>query len=372
MCKGKLYKWFALLIKIISKNPETFSVNLTACLFCIAIVILLTTACVSQVFAVQLTAVLIPSRDTAAPLFSGVRFITIKYDPNSPISKLLNGKSQHVTFEVKGPGGGMPGINSAFNQAIATQKQSPVRILNANLSYSADLTGQPDNAILSYKVDFKPIITRYVLEKNSSQGTVLDTDWRSISVNGPLIADTPKYGKINVNYPIGLLQVLYPAMAQQILNSQAAKIMTTPLLNFDPLAIPLDRWHFLFDPTGSVAGAASFGFSEQGGARAVSIYSLGESSFREGTFSEQTADSPATIDGTQVNVHASTPPPSAQLQIVGFSKIQKSGNNELAFVSTQAPSGTVTATGGFPLQVLLVLGGMMGAVAVFVLVKARK
>jgi hypothetical protein len=32
----------------------------------------------------------------------------------------------------------------------------------------------------------------------------------------------------------------------------------------------------------------------------------------------------------------------------------------------------VTATGGFPLQVLLVLGGMMGAVAVFVLVKARK
>ena len=126
MCKGKLYKWFALLIKIISKNPETFSVNLTACLFCIAIVILLTTACVSQVFAVQLTAVLIPSRDTAAPLFSGVRFITIKYDPNSPISKLLNGKSQHVTFEVKGPGGGMPGINSAFNQAIASQKQSPV------------------------------------------------------------------------------------------------------------------------------------------------------------------------------------------------------------------------------------------------------
>ncbi|MDF2769688.1 MAG: hypothetical protein K0S91_2523, partial [Nitrososphaeraceae archaeon] len=33
---------------------------------------------------------------------------------------------------------------------------------------------------------------------------------------------------------------------------------------------------------------------------------------------------------------------------------------------------TATATGGFPIQVLLVLGGMMGAVAVFVLLKARK
>ena len=165
----------------------------------------------------------------------------------------MNGKSEHVTFKVKGPGGGMPGINSAFNQAIASQKQSPVRILNANLSYSADLTGQPDNAILSYKVDFKPTITRYVLEKNSSQGAVLDTDWRSISVNGPLIVDAPKYGKINVNYPIGLLQ----CFTQQWLNRsqihKSAEIMTTPLLNFESLGVPLDRWHFLFDPTGSAA-----------------------------------------------------------------------------------------------------------------------
>ena len=35
----------------------------------------------------------------------------------------------------------------------------------------------------------------------------------------------------------------------------------------------MDTWHFLFDPTGSQAGAA--GFKEVGGARAISIYSLG-------------------------------------------------------------------------------------------------
>ena len=326
----------------------------------------------SQAFAVQMTAVLIPSKDSSQPVFTGVRFIALKYNPGSPLSKLLNGKNEHVTFTMKGTAGGMSNLISTFNNAIATQKQSPVRIENGTLSYSADLIGQPDSAQLSYKIDFNPTMSNIVLQKNGTQGTVVDIDWRSIVVNDPLVVDAPKYGKISVNYPIGLLQAIHPDLVQQFSNSQAAAIMKAPLLNFEPIGIPMDRWHFLFDPTGSLAGVAGSGFTEQGGARAVSIYSLGESSFREGTFTEQTSDSTATIDNTQVQVHSSTPPPSAQLQIAGFARIQKSGNNELAFVSTQAPTGTVTATGSFPLQVLLVFGGMMGAVAVFVLVKARK
>jgi hypothetical protein len=326
----------------------------------------------SQALANQMTGILVPTRDDANPVFTGVRFITLKYQPGSPISKILNGKSEHITFNLKGTESGMSNVISAFNQAIATQKKSPVRIVNASLSYSADIIGQPDTAQLSYKVDFKPTISKYVLDPNSPQGIVIDLDWRSILINGPLEVNAPKYGDININYPIGLLQVTNADLAQKFLNSQAGAIMRDPLLNFQTLSTPMDRWHFLFDPTGSVAGAAGSGYVEQGGAKAVSVYSLGESSFREGTFSEQIRDATVTIDNTQVSVRSSTPPPSAQLQIAGFSKIQKSGASELAFVSAQAPAGTVTATGGFPLQVLLVLGGMMGAVAVFVLVKARK
>jgi hypothetical protein len=326
---------------------------------------------VCQAFAVQMTAVLVPSKDSSQPVFTGVRFITLKYDPGSPLSKLLNGKSEHVTFTMKGTAGGMSRVVSAFNNAIATQKQSPVRIENGTLSYSADLIGQPDSAQLSYKVDFNPTMSNFVLQKGP-QGTVVDLDWRSIAVNDPLILNAPKYGMMSVNYPIGLLQAIHPDLVRQFLNSQSAAIMNAPLFNFQPIGIPMDRWHFLFDPTGSLAGVAGSGFTEQGGARAVSIYSLGESSFREGTFTEQASDSTATIANTPVQVHSSTPPPSAQLQIAGFAKTQKSANNELAFVSTQAPEGTVTATGSFPLQVLLVFGGMMGAVAVFVLVKSRK
>ena len=59
---------------------------------------------------------------------------------------------------------------------------------------------------------------------------------------------------INVNYPIGALQVTHPEIAQKLLNSQGAGIMTDPLFNFQEIATPMDKWHFLFDPTGSQAG----------------------------------------------------------------------------------------------------------------------
>jgi hypothetical protein len=114
------------------------------------------------------------------------------------------------------------------------------------------------------------------------------------------------------------------------------------------------------------------GFEEIGGAKVVSIYSLGESSFREGTFTDIEQDATATIEDTNVNAHVFTSKPSAQIQIAGFAQVRSTPSGEFVAVTEDAPQGTSTATGGFPIQVLLVLGGMMAAVAVFVLLKARK
>ena len=265
----------------------------------------------------------------------------------------------------------MQQLINTLNTDIRTQKGSPVRIENATLDYTGSIKGSSDKVQLAYKIVIEGILSGIVLDR-TEQGNVLDLDWRSVVVDEPLPVNAPQYGNISVNYPIGLLQVTYPNVAQGLLNSQAAAVMREPLFSFKDMGIPMDRWHFLFDPTGSQAGAAGAGFQEIGGARVVSIYSLGESSFREGTFSEKVTHASANLGGSKVEVESSTPPPSGQIQIAGFSRIQKSGDNELAFVTAQAPQGTVTSTGGFPIQVLLVLGGMMGAVAVFVLLKTRK
>lgn len=323
---------------------------------------------ISQAYAVQFTVFLSPKMSTTSADLTGVRFITLTYQPGSALSNEFNGKSEHVRFTTNVPSN----VISTINQDIASEKQSQVRITNATLEYTGDMLGSPNQLLVSYKVDLKPFISNYVLQ-SSSNGTnaIIDLSWRSFSVNQPLIVDTSKYGKVNVNAPIGLFQVTHPAVARQLLNSPAANIMLDPLLNFQTIGASMDIWHFLFDPTGSIAGASGL-FSQQPGSRAVSVYALGESSLREGAYTEQVQDTSATINGQTVAVHASTPPPSAQIQIAGFSRTQKTNTGgEVAIVSAQAPSGTVTATGGFPTQVLLVFGGMMGGIAVFVLFKSR-
>jgi hypothetical protein len=324
-----------------------------------------------QVSAVQMTTSMVPTTDKADSLMTAVRFVTINYEPNSPLAQQFNGKDERVTFSLNSTDPGMPELIDTINSDIRTQKGSPVAIENATLDYTGSIKGSSDRAQLSYKVVLEGILSSIVLD-STEQGDVVDLDWRSVIVDEPLAVIAPQYGNMSVNYPIGLLEVTYPGVAQGLLNSESAALMEEPLFNFQDMGIPMDRWHFLFDPTGSQAGSAGSGFEEIGGARVVSIYSLGESSFREGTFSEKVTQASANINGSQAEVESSTPPPSGQIQIAGFSRIEKSGDNELGFVTAQAPEGTVTATGGFPIQVLLILGGMMGAVAVFVLLKTRK
>lgn len=358
-------------IKIINKGYNVSTVYVRVIFLLAFLLLTFSSGFFIDASAVQMTTSMVPETNKADALLTAVRFITIEYEPNSQLAQQFNGKDERVDFTLNSSDPGMPEFINTINSDIRTQKGSPVNIENATLHYTGSIKGASDKVQLAYKIVVEGILSSIVLDK-SEQGNVLDLDWRSVVVDEPLPVNAPQYGNISVNYPLGLLQVNYPEVAQELSNSQAAAIMREPLFNFQDMGIPMDRWHFLFDPTGSQAGAAGSGFQEVGGARVVSIYSLGESSFREGTFSEKVTQASASLNGTKVGVESSTPPPSGQIQIAGFSRIQKSGDNELAFVTAQAPEGTATATGGFPIQVLLVLGGMMGAVAVFVLLKTRK
>ena len=358
-------------IKIINKGYNVSTVYVRVIFLLAFLLMTFSSSFFIDASAVQMTTSMVPETNKADALLTAVRFITIDYEPSSQLAQQFNGKDERVEFSLNSSDPGMQQLINTINTDIRTQKGSPVRIENATLDYTGSIKGSSDKVQLAYKIAIEGILSGIVLDR-AEQGNVLDLDWRSVVVDEPLAVNAPQYGNISVNYPQGLLQINYPGVAQGLANSQAAAIMRQPLFNFQDMGIPMDRWHFLFDPTGSQAGAAGSGFQEIGGARVVSIYSLGESSFREGTFSEKVTQASASLNGTQVRVESSTPPPSGQIQIAGFSRIEKSGDNELAFVTAQAPEGTVTATGGFPIQVLLVLGGMMGAVAVFVLLKTRK
>jgi hypothetical protein len=328
------------------------------------------------IFAIQMQASVSPSLNEATANFGGDKILTLKYPENSPIAKLLNGKKQEVSFTVNSsdPNSRVDQIVSTLNNVLLREKQSQAHFTNATISYKATLNGGPNLATISYQVQLNPIISGLVSTSNGTDTTIVDLDWRSLAINAPLNVTTPKYGTIDINHPIGGLEKLVPDLTPTLVRTQAfSNILNQPILDFDEFGATMSNWHFLFDATGSQAGASGFGFSVgPGGSKIISIYSLGESSFREGTHSAKESTVSGNVENTNVELHSFTAPPSGQIQIGGFSKIQKNGNNEFAVVSSVAPQGIETSSGNFPVMVLLVFGGMMAGVAVLVLVKARK
>jgi hypothetical protein len=330
----------------------------------------------NQVFAIQFEAAISPILDQAKASFKGDKIITLKYPENSSISKLLNGKKETVSFTTNSTdsNNGLSQILSSLNNILLKEKQSHVQFENATLVYRAGINGGPTTATISYQVELRPVLTDLVTSTNGTDSTIVDLDWRSFSTNEPLYVNTPQYGRIDINHPIGGFEKLAPDLAPTIANNTSlAETFNQPLLDFEEFGAAMGNWHFLFDATGAQAGASGFGFNVgAGGSKIISIYSLGESSFREGTHTVKETDASGTINGVNVNIHSLTAPPSGQLQIGGFSKIIKIGNSEFSLVTTNAPQGIETSSGGFPITVFLIFGAMMAGIAVLVLVKARK
>ncbi|MDQ3884019.1 MAG: hypothetical protein M3239_01060 [Thermoproteota archaeon] len=337
---------------------------------------LLISSFVYQSYAADLTATLVPERDRSQASYRGVRTITLGYPAGSPIAQELDGKNERIEFTLNGTGTGqndtgMSGLITALNRAFV-QAGSPVQASEADLSYTGAIRGGPTSTVISYRVDINPTLEKFVLQTGGGgqTGHLVDLEWRGITVNEPVVVNAPDVGPINVNYPIGLLQALHPTLAQQLDSSQAKAVLEQPILNFQDFKAPMSSWHRLFDPVGAYGGSVNLTGTE--GAKALSVYSLGESSLREGSHATEEQDVAATVDGVQVNVHSATPPPSGQIQIAGYANHQESGGLWYATVTSEAPEGAQTSSGGFPIQVLLVLGGMMGAIAIFILIKARK
>jgi hypothetical protein len=338
--------------------------------------VLLISVFVTQAYAVDLAASLNPDSDISKASYIGVRTLTLQYPAGSSLAQELDGQNQRIEFSLNSTATGqdntgMSGLIAALNRAFV-QADSPVQASQAFVSYSGVVRGGPTSTVISYRVDLQPTLETFVLQSGEAgqAGHVVDLEWRGITISEPLVVNAPDVGQININYPIGLLQALYPSLAQKFESTQAKEVMDEPILNFDDFNAPMGSWHLLFDPVGTYGG--SVGLSGTGGAKALSVYSLGESSLREGTFTVKEKDLTATIDGANVNVHSSTPPPSGQIQIAGYSNAQESAGSWFAVVTSEAPEGAQTSSGGFPIQVLLVLGGMMGAIAIFILFKARK
>jgi hypothetical protein len=341
--------------------------------FSAAIAALLISGFVSQAFAADMTAFLVPDRDKTDGTFIGVRTITLQYPAGSAISQELDGVNERIQFSVNSTTNqeGTNLILGAINKALS-EAQSPVQASAVRAEYTGVLRGGETSTIMSVKTEIHPTLEKYVLQRGEGgqSGHIIDLEWRGMAINDPLVISTQQYGDFDINRAISLVQQNHPTVAQALEGSPAREIMEDPILNFKDFDTSMSIWHKLFDPVGSYGGGVGLQGTE--GAKALTVYSFGESSIREGAHVAEEKDATATIDGAEVKVHSQNPPPSGQITIAGYANQQENQGVEFAVVTSDAPEGVQTSTGGFPIQVLLIFGGMMGAIAIFILFKARK
>lgn len=352
-------------IRIINQTKASSLVKYFATAVAGIIAALLIMGFVSQAYANDLNAFLVPARSTSEASFIGIKTVELRYPAGSSLAQEFNGKDERVKFEMNVTSGEAINI---INRAFASV-QSPVQASSIEISYSAVLEGGPTSTRISYRVELIPMMEQYVLATEGGQD-IVDLEWRGIVIEDPMVVNAPEVGEIDINHPIGFLQATHPTVAEQFASTAATEVLEDPILNFGDFKAPMSSWQFLFDPVGAYGGSVDLQGTE--GASVLSVYSLGESSIREGVYEAKEKDVDVTINGAPVQVHSTTPPPSGQITIAGYAEDRENAGSEFALVSAEAPAGAATATGGFPIQVLLVLGGMMGAVAIFVLLKARK
>lgn len=335
--------------------------------------VLITSTAISA-YAIQLDTTLITQRDRAESVFRAVNVLYIEYPNGGNIKTLLQGNNDQIEFTADRNTPGMPALIQRINNNLVNQKQSPVVVEDAKLTYRAVLSTDDRRAVLENTVRLELVVTRFVLHTGSpAEGTLIDLNWRGWFIDEPIVVRTEEYGDINISQLGGYFYSKMPEVIQAFEGTRAMEMFNRPVLDFRELTdLSIDKWHWLFDPSGSIAEAERYGFREQEGAALVTFFSAGEGGLREGIHREKTMRYDVTADGTNYTVSSTTPPSSATIQVLGYAVQRVQGGNEGAIVWDFVPEGVQQTYNPDTILVLGGLGVLMGAIAGFVLWRANK
>ncbi|PIN82514.1 MAG: hypothetical protein COV65_05945, partial [Nitrosopumilales archaeon CG11_big_fil_rev_8_21_14_0_20_33_24] len=138
--------------------------------------------------AAQLDAKIPTGENTIEPSFQFLRVVYIEYPNGGEIAKLLQGKTQTVSFSADSKTAGMAALIDKINQNLKSVP-SDAFVTDAKVNYQAILSGNENSAVIEYKIELIPTITNHVIQRQSEKSTI-DANWRGIKLDQPIIIDT--------------------------------------------------------------------------------------------------------------------------------------------------------------------------------------
>jgi hypothetical protein len=324
------------------------------------VLLLIVFSFVPYAHAAQLDAKIPVGEDAINPSFQFLRVIYINYPNGGEIAKMLQGKTQSISFSADSNTIGMSALIQNINQNLKSIP-SDAFVTDAKINYQAILSGNENSAVIEYKIDLIPTITNHVIQRQSEKST-LDANWRGIKLVQPIILDT-KYGAFDINNPKSALDVMLPDVMEKI-KDKNIQILELPLLDASGiLNLPLYKWQSLFDNTAIIPGAVEYKFS---GKYVITHYTMGECSVEVGACNDRKWNQDFETD-KKYSIKIVESQDDASIAIEGYADSSNFEGVEVFETNLKKTVNVQTET-GFPGGVLYGMAGMsvIGGIVMFV------
>jgi hypothetical protein len=317
----------------------------------LASLLILSTLVPSRATSIDTT--LSPEENKSIVRYESSQLLNIKYPSGSEIGSQLDGQNIVIGFTVDSSDPGIQMLMKDMNAYLLRERDSPATVSDLVINYKGELVGMKDLAALTHQVSVKMALAGYVIgpyNDGERDGKLVDLNWRTFIMDQRVEVQTENYGLIDINRPSGLIYATVPSLMESLSYDRTLELLNKPALDFSKFAIPVEDWRWQIDGNEQITVITT-----QGGIGIdpnPTIY-----------------DVPFEHEGKSHQMTLKIPPPSGTIQILGLAEAYALGSDEAAFVYE---SGYRPDVNPFALQVLVVMGGLLGAISIIVLLKARK
>lgn len=303
------------------------------------------------------------------PEKSTFRFVDtafVDYHNGGKLKDQLYHKNFTISFQANSSNPSVRVLINRINTNLSHDIKDQTKVTDMSIDYTASLVGGENSATVDYSLTLMPTIDNYVITKKSDDSVVIDARWMGLSLHGPVVIKTEKYGDMEINK---LASFLYKAVPDlKIVDSKVQQVLSFDLIDSSSIVQqPTSNWQHLFDPSYIIADTSGWGY--HGNKIPITTYALGESSIGIAQNSiTHTADFTSDkIYEIQTIQHAS----SATIQIDGHANLEVVGEG-MTFTTSPSVNNTYSPSNGLSVQAIYAMAGFGIVVAIGVFIWSNK
>lgn len=313
-------------------------------------------------YAVDLNAELSSKGVSEKPIFRFIDTAFVDYHNGGKLRDQLYQRNTTISFRVDSSNPSVRDLINKINTNLLQDLKDQTKVTDMSIDYTANIKGGYNSATIDYSLTLIPTIDNYIVTK-SGDNTIIDAGWMGLSLHGPVVIKTEKYGNVEINSLAGFLQ---KAAGVEIMDSKAQQLLNIDLIDSSSIIQqPLSNWQHMFDPSYIITETSGWGYN--GSKIPITTYALGESRIGVAQTSvTHTVD--FTLDKSyeiQTIQHAS----SATIQIDGHPNLGVMGGQMVFSTSTNDIS---SPSNGFSVQTIYAMAGFGIVVAIGVFIWSNK